>query len=119
MQLEGWMILDGRPVGQSNCSASSRHPRSNVPSLRPHPVEFIFSTTAHSGVRRNGEEEEEERSLDRFVARCESCKVPTKQPAACKVRQNANSVMCWRAMNPKRATLAVDLGGRSSTAKLA
>lgn len=56
---------------------------------------------------------------DHFVDRCKSCKVPNKQPAACKVRQNANSVMCWRAMNPKRATLAVDLGGRSSTAKLA
>lgn len=82
-------------------------------------LRFIFATTAHSGVRRNGEEEQEERSLDRLVARCESCKVPNKQPAACKVRQNANSVMCWRAMNPKRATWAVDLGGRSSTAKLA
>lgn len=40
MELEGWMILDGRPVGQSNCSGSSRHPRSNVPSLRPHPVKI-------------------------------------------------------------------------------
>lgn len=106
----------GRPVGQLNCSETSRHPRSNVPSLRPYPVEIHLC----NNCTQRCEKKRRRRTRRTLVgSTCESCKVPNKQPAACKVRQNANSVMCWRAMNPKRATWAVDLGGRSSTAKLA